>query len=261
MQNLKTQSGTVILLGIIITTIILIIGTGVSVLVISEIKQSNSIDKSAMAYYLAEYGVEDGLYEVRKRGKNINTINKNDVLSIKKSWSRTASDKRDEVIDNLLEDQDKIFINLYDFDAVNANGISDYHAGIEAFTIECKKTSSTTFGMIEVKIHQFDAENFVFFNFNLDDIPSNTCIYWCSNPNDPANYVIHKNSSIQAKHAVKIEIKAYGDDAHNLIFKTYTDDSCTAQTQIMDKQIIRSSGTYIQTKAGLQAEMELEPPW
>ncbi|MEA2065414.1 MAG: hypothetical protein U9O66_03950 [Patescibacteria group bacterium] len=259
MPYLKEQSGTVILLGIIITMVILIIGTGVSVLVISEIKQSKSVDKSITAYYLAEYGVEDGLYEVRKRGKSINNINENDISVGNGTYSRTAFDKKDEIVVDLLKNNEYILINLYNSDAVDADGVIDYHAGIEAFTVECEKTSSTTSDGIEVKIYQLNPNNTTFYHFNDDDI-ENTKFYWCSSPDDPENYLTHENSSIQSKHAIKIKITATGD-AHNLIFKAYTDNNYITQAQIMDKQIIRSSGTYSQTKAGLQAEMEIEPPW
>ncbi|MCK5459894.1 hypothetical protein KAI52_02165 [Candidatus Parcubacteria bacterium] len=259
MQYLKEQSGTVILLGVIITMIILIIGSGISVLVISEIKQSRSFDKSVTAYYLAEYGVEDGLYEVRKRGKSINNINESNVSAANGSWSRTGSDKRDEVATNLLSNNEYILVNLYDFNAVDTDGINDYHANIDAITIECQNLSSSTADIARVLVE--------FFELNLDSmnlesssgIIPNPSVHFCKDPGD-TSYTAYGNTSITTNKALQIKITAIGD-AYSLIFKACLDNSCLAPAQIMDKQIIKSSGTYIQTKAGLQAEMELEPPW
>ncbi|MCK4744553.1 hypothetical protein KAS41_00625 [Candidatus Parcubacteria bacterium] len=259
MRYLKEQSGTVILLGIIITMVILIIGSGISVLVISEIKQSGNIDKSATAYYLAEYGLEDGLYEIRKRGKSINNIDESNVSAASGSWSRTASDKRDDVAIDLLSNNEYTFINLYDFDAVDAEGESDYHANIDAITVECHNLSTSTddIAKIEIKIFELNLDTM---NLELsNNIIPNQSIHYCKDPENEG-YTAYSNTSITTDKALQIKIRAIGD-AYSLIFKAYTDNNCSAQAQIMDKQIIKSSGTYIQTKAGLQAEMELEPPW
>ena len=62
----KTKPGNVMLLALLLLAGGLVGGIAVSVLVISEIKQAASLDSSLIAYYDAESGLEQGLYDIRR---------------------------------------------------------------------------------------------------------------------------------------------------------------------------------------------------
>ena len=64
------KGATAILLAVLILSILLIIGLGVSNLMISQIKMSAQTGQSVQAFYAAEAGAERCLYEVRKKGAN-----------------------------------------------------------------------------------------------------------------------------------------------------------------------------------------------
>lgn len=73
MRNLfinHQKGATAILLAVLILSMLLIIGLGVSALIISQIKMSTQAGQSVAAFYAAEAGAERCLYEVRKKGAN-----------------------------------------------------------------------------------------------------------------------------------------------------------------------------------------------
>ena len=65
----KSQKGaTSILLSILILSMISVIGLGISTLIIQQIKMSGQTGQSVVAFYAADAGAEECLYEVRKNG-------------------------------------------------------------------------------------------------------------------------------------------------------------------------------------------------
>ena len=252
-KNFKDQKGTVLIFGVLITSIILVIGAGVSVFIISEIVNTRKIDNSVIAYYTAECGIEQGLYEIRKKGKNINDIDIADVhITGAGSWTRFASDKDDNVSMPILKNNDVIFINLYDPDAQDSNSVLDYHAGVDAFTIECQSDPGHL-SFLEITHYEWNSEI-----SNLDLISATQdaeCI--CDGH-------ICTFASAEKSKAYKIKIKVNWADAYNIVFKAYDNNTIfndTTLTQIIDKNVISSTGTYIDSRSGVKAEMAVDPPW
>ena len=69
MKKFISQKGAVsIILAILLLSVLLIIGLGISILMIQQIKMSGQAGRSVVAYYAAEAGAERCLYEVRKNG-------------------------------------------------------------------------------------------------------------------------------------------------------------------------------------------------
>jgi uncharacterized protein (UPF0333 family) len=69
MKKFISQKGAVsIILAILLLSVLLVIGLGISILMIQQIKMSGQAGRSVVAYYAAEAGAERCLYEVRKNG-------------------------------------------------------------------------------------------------------------------------------------------------------------------------------------------------
>lgn len=92
------RGATAILLAVLILSMLLIIGLGVSTLIISQIKMSAQTGQSVQAFYAAEAGAERCLYEVRKKGANTcpsgtldNNANYNVAVSIKEDSGQISS--------------------------------------------------------------------------------------------------------------------------------------------------------------------------
>lgn len=66
MKKFISQKGAVsIVLAILLLSILLVIGLGISVLMINQIKMSGQLGQSVVAFYAAEAGAERCLYHVR----------------------------------------------------------------------------------------------------------------------------------------------------------------------------------------------------
>lgn len=67
MEKLLSQRGTVsIILAILLLSQLLVIGLGISVLMLRQIRMSGQAGLSVVAFYTAEAGAEKCLYQVRK---------------------------------------------------------------------------------------------------------------------------------------------------------------------------------------------------
>jgi len=65
-KNISQQGAISILLAMLLLTELLVIGLGISFLMVSQIKMSGQVGQSVVAFYAAEAGAEKCLYEVRK---------------------------------------------------------------------------------------------------------------------------------------------------------------------------------------------------
>lgn len=92
------HKGSVLLLALLVMSTIMAASTGLAVIVISEIRQSRSIDNAILAYYGAESGVEESLYKIRKEKESIENLVKEEELSNGVNWWIGADD-----ISNMVE--------------------------------------------------------------------------------------------------------------------------------------------------------------
>jgi hypothetical protein len=65
-KNIFTKGAVTILLSVLLLSILLVIGLGVSALMLQQIKLSGQIGKSVVAFYAADSGAEKCLYDVRQ---------------------------------------------------------------------------------------------------------------------------------------------------------------------------------------------------
>lgn len=92
-QIINHQQGTVLLLALLVMAGVVAAGAGVGTLVISELRQSRQLDQAIVAYYLAESGIEDALFQLRK-GDIKEWPNKEQIVNQgtvnEGKWKRTA---------------------------------------------------------------------------------------------------------------------------------------------------------------------------
>lgn len=69
-MNDKRQKGNVLILAIILGSGMLVAAVEVSMFVVSTIRQARALDRTLVAFYAAESGVENALHQVRKEGRS-----------------------------------------------------------------------------------------------------------------------------------------------------------------------------------------------
>lgn len=79
------QKGSIVVLGLLICTGIVVISSEFALFVASALRQARTIDSSNLAYYAAESGVEHALYQVRKQGVDMLTMEEETTQN--SSWS------------------------------------------------------------------------------------------------------------------------------------------------------------------------------
>lgn len=74
-QLINRKGATAIFLAMLITSVVLLIGMGVSAIVISELKLSRGIGESIIAIYAADSGVEKCLHEIKTNQAPCRSLN------------------------------------------------------------------------------------------------------------------------------------------------------------------------------------------
>lgn len=125
-DKISKQSGSVLLLALLVMSTIMAASVGLASIVISEIRQSRSIDNAILAYYGAESGVEESLYKIRQEKKTIADLVKDEELSNGVSWQVRPSDVSN-MVDKIsvaeLKKEQFIEIDIYDPTSENSTDI------------------------------------------------------------------------------------------------------------------------------------------
>ena len=115
---MKNHEGSLLLMSILILSGIVASASSFAVITMQNLKQSISIDNGIRAYYAAETGAEDALWEIRKNETPISELDGDigGILNSSGTWSRTV----DKTITQLTKDiakNDFWEINLFDADS------------------------------------------------------------------------------------------------------------------------------------------------
>ena len=127
MKILKQQSGTVLLLAMLVMASVVTVSVGTTTLIISEIQQSVKLDQSIIAYYAAESGVERSLFEARQKEFDpvaLNVLTK--TLDNNSDFQLVASSTEDVLYTTLIED------DSYQFDLYDPNSFDQLENPIKA---------------------------------------------------------------------------------------------------------------------------------
>ncbi len=112
----ESKNGSLLLMSILILSGIMTSATSVGVITIQSIKQSSLIDNGIIAFYAAESGAEDGLYEIRKKETAVASMSDSGSLSNASTWSRTINTTVTQLTSDILEN-DFWHIDLYNPDS------------------------------------------------------------------------------------------------------------------------------------------------
>lgn len=152
MLKSQSQSGTALLLAMLVMAGILTVSVATSKLVINEIVQSSQLDRAIVAFYSSESGIERGLFQARQ--KDFSAVAFNGIsadLDNNASYQLIAEDTEDALYASLLEDES------FQVDLFEPHSLSALENPIKAVIIswqglgswlEIKWTSWTTSGVL-----------------------------------------------------------------------------------------------------------------
>ena len=113
---IQSKDGSLLLMSILIMAGMVTGASSFAVITMQNLKQSISVDNGIRAYYAAESGIEDALFEIRKNETAITSMSSSGSLSNAGTWDRTIAKD----VQSLTKDIDKndfLEINLFDADS------------------------------------------------------------------------------------------------------------------------------------------------
>ena len=110
-RNLK--SGSTLLYALLVLAALSAASLALSGSVISSLKQAQAIDMAIRAYYAANAGAEEALYNFRKLDNTVASLNGSATLPNKSSWVRTAQGNEETITTSLKANQ-SFQLDLYD---------------------------------------------------------------------------------------------------------------------------------------------------
>lgn len=116
LKKFKSTEGSVLLMSIVILSGIITAASSFAIITMSNLNQAVLIDNSSRAFYAAESGIEDALYEIRKNRTEIEDIALSGVLSNSSIWSRNILNDAQQIIFD-IDENDFEYVDLYDPDS------------------------------------------------------------------------------------------------------------------------------------------------
>ncbi|MBI2050599.1 MAG: hypothetical protein HYT31_02230 [Parcubacteria group bacterium] len=113
---LREHEGSLLLMSLLVLSGIMTAASSFGIITIQNLRQSVLTDNGLRAFYAAESGIEDGLYELRKKETAVASMSASGALSNGGTWERTI----DASIASLAQDlgeNDTWEISLYDPDS------------------------------------------------------------------------------------------------------------------------------------------------
>ncbi len=111
----KNREGALLLMSLLVMAGLVSAGSSFAIITMQNLRQSSLIDNGIQAYYAAETGVEDALYEIRKNETAIASMDGSGSLSNGGTWSRSITTTVSSVSES-IDENNYIYLDLYDPD-------------------------------------------------------------------------------------------------------------------------------------------------
>lgn len=109
----NSQQGSLLLLSLLILSGLLVSGSTIGVITVQHLRQGKAVDYGLVAYYAAESGVEDGLYELRRKGTAVGSLATSGSLANGASWARPTPATTVANLTRSIKQNEVWEINLY----------------------------------------------------------------------------------------------------------------------------------------------------
>lgn len=245
-KRAKSQDGSLLLMSLLILSGLLATGSTVGLITAQNLRQAKEVDFSVISFYAAESGVEDGLYEIRKRETAVGSLAPSGVLTNGAGWTRTAAATAN-VLSRSIAKNDSWQIDLYNPDA----SLSALGAPIKSLSIAWTGPGTE---WLSVQI-----------------APWPTSGVWPSPPvapNRPSTQLFSAainpavvNLQDAANVLYRLRIKALYADVANVTVRAYQGlDNNGGAAPIPAQLAITATGDYKTNKQALRASMPQRPP-
>ncbi|MEY4744819.1 MAG: hypothetical protein RL272_764 [Candidatus Parcubacteria bacterium] len=122
----RAAPGTVLLMALIVMSGVVIASMGLGSLILSSLQQTRAVDSAAVAYYAAESGIEEALFNCadcswRRSGSLPPAVGTPRTLTNNAAWKRTVSSRESVIYAGTVPQDGILELALYDPDAPTAS--------------------------------------------------------------------------------------------------------------------------------------------
>lgn len=236
---LKSQSGSLLLMSMLMLAGIITAAGTMGIITLQNLQQSIAVDQGIVSFYAAESGVEDGLYELRKKETAVASIPLSGTLNNTASWSRTITSTVESLTKDIAKN-DFWEINLYDPDS----SLSPLSVPIKSVTIAWQGSGVE---WIEAEVDSWTATG------DLIE-PVKTFIPGASNPG-----VVNFPSATTAVH--RLRLKALYGNITDMTVTAFSElDGAGSRVPLPAQITLFSTGSFSRTKQALRATMPQRSP-
>jgi len=226
------HQGSVLLLALFVMGAMMIVSLGTASLTINQIKQTRDIKKATIAFYAAEAGIEEGLYQVRKNDREVEALPAILGGMTDNATSTIAGFDYETIIYDHLNVNEIVSLDLYD--------ISNPQAGIKCLNLQWdgKPASWLEVTWQSFKIGTYPGDANIQKHFFAYNVPGG----------GTQSYNLNLQGSLPTEDYMhSAQIKALYDEVKNLrvqAYQTYGDPNCSGLVNVPSRLYITSIGEY-----------------
>lgn len=255
------------LLALLVLSATTAVAVSMAALIIKEVKQSSDVDRSQLAFYAAETGIEKSLFMVKQARRDgdlldsiINDIKDQNNIALENdtSWSTGNSDTNEEYAITLLKKNKTLVMDLYDpSDPYNMNG------GFASFGVEALDANpQTDTAWLEISYFPWTIVPGMGLEWEDNKVAKRLRSVTETKPNAPAIF-----NDLNISKNYRLRVKALFDDLKNVRITAFSNTnpgdcapaySCTRP--IPNRILIRSTGKLGSNQIGLSASVPWQAP-
>ncbi len=241
----KKPKGSALLIALLIMTGVVAVSAGTAQIVLTEVKQSASIDRASLAFYAAETGLEKSMYYVRKRGTDVSFFDKyNELLESKARYSLTTSKTETAVYTSIEKDKS------YQLDLFGGGDLIALNKQIKSIKLECAGAPNA---LIEASWVSWKTDG------TINTPNMETQLVDCQNG---GSYINLNNMSDDLFHTVRLI--ARHDDVEGLQITAYDQENpagdCNCQVSMPSKVVIKSVGVMSSSDGRVNQSLSVSMP-
>lgn len=236
------SKGSVLLLSLLVLSGVMVTGFAIGDLLLGDFREARRVDEAVGAYYSAEAGIEEGLFQIRKTASALGDINVGGTLPNGSNYNLSVSDAVPAII-AFLDRNDYLTVDFYDPDDFTSG------SGIDLLTVAWEDTCGGC-SWIEVGFVEWTpqaainwTENFINFRYPRASSPVTL-------------------AGLDSSQAYRFRITAHYGDIRNLTLNAFTGNSAAPTPTSIRHAIITmtSVGNFGRSSQTLRATFSRQAP-
>jgi hypothetical protein len=245
----KDRRGNVLLLALFVLSSVLLGATAISAVMVRELRTNQTTDDGHAAFYAAETGIEQSLYNLRRAGQKPADQDASGGLANGASWTRQAKAGEPVLTVRSLKRDDFVEIDLLDPDNLAMP------TGIEAVSFDWQDGCGGA-SAVELAYAEWPAGAVLVWPPGGDF----TGTYWKFRHTTADGLPWLKSDTISGGNDYRMRLTAVGCDLRNLQVRAYADDAATLPKDVPTRVTIHATGSSGRASETLTAAMDRLPP-